>query len=223
VKSFQFQINNQQNINFTCSIKMPKIILKRGNDPMSKKSNRHTIIKLLTFLFLVSLLIANFATSKVYSVLAQEETPVTPTPVPPTEDVTGQIVGGTPADPGEWPWQVALINSAEANLWFGQFCGGVLASSEWVVTAAHCVYGQSAWQIDVAAGVYDLWNPTSGYQRLDVSQIIIHPSYNQITNNADIALLKLASPVTIGGSGETKTAILPMVSSSTTGTLSNPL
>ena len=84
-----------------------------------------------------------------------------------------------------------------------------------MVTAAHCVYGKTPPQVDVVAGVYDLWDPDSGYQRRDVSQIITHPSYDNITLNFDIALLKLVSPIIIGGSGETKTAIIPLVSPST--------
>ena len=43
------------------------------------------------------------------------------------------IVGGKPAQEGEWPWQAALY-------YFNTFiCGGVLLSDEWVVTLASCV------------------------------------------------------------------------------------
>ncbi len=43
------------------------------------------------------------------------------------------IVGGKPAQEGEWPWQVALY-------WFNTFiCGGVLVSDEWVLTLASCM------------------------------------------------------------------------------------
>ena len=44
-----------------------------------------------------------------------------------------QIVGGQPADIGEWPWQ-AMVRAG------GYLCGGSLVGSSWVVTAAHCVY-----------------------------------------------------------------------------------
>jgi secreted trypsin-like serine protease len=44
-----------------------------------------------------------------------------------------RILNGTEALPGQWPWQVAL---KDGNL----FCGGSLISSQWVVTAAHCVW-----------------------------------------------------------------------------------
>ena len=47
---------------------------------------------------------------------------------------TGRVVGGEDADPGEWCWQVALINSLNQYL-----CGGALIGTQWVLTAAHCV------------------------------------------------------------------------------------
>lgn len=46
----------------------------------------------------------------------------------------GRVVGGEDALPGEWCWQVALINSQNQYL-----CGGALIGTQWVLTAAHCV------------------------------------------------------------------------------------
>jgi len=46
----------------------------------------------------------------------------------------GRVVGGEDAEPGEWCWQVALINSLNQYL-----CGGALIGTQWVLTAAHCV------------------------------------------------------------------------------------
>ena len=42
------------------------------------------------------------------------------------------IVGGRPAQDGEWPWQVALY-------YYNTFiCGGVLLSPDWIVTLGSC-------------------------------------------------------------------------------------
>jgi hypothetical protein len=147
-------------------------------------------------------------------VAAQEPTP---TPVPDEDDdVDGQIVGGAPADPGEWPWQVALFADDGVTIWF---CGGSLISPHWVLTAAHCVvdgggvqYAPSA--VGIVAGLYKLDTPAPGYQARGVTQIIVHPAYDNDTLVNDIALLKLASPVILGGSGETKTGVIPLVSAS---------
>jgi secreted trypsin-like serine protease len=135
-------------------------------------------------------------------------------------DVNGQIVGGVQAGDEDAPWQVALIgSSSDDEFYFGsgfQFCGGTLIDPYWVLTAAHCVETQnggvpSPSSIDIVAGVKNLASPLGGFQRRDVVKIVRHPSYNKggYLNN-DVALLKLASPVTIGGSGPTKTATIPI-------------
>ena len=48
------------------------------------------------------------------------------------------IIGGREADPGDWPWMVALMTDPTAGV-SGHYCGGALIAPEWVLTAAHCV------------------------------------------------------------------------------------
>lgn len=106
------------------------------------------------------------------------------------------IVGGREADPGEWPWQVALIH-AGGDPYDDQYCGGTLISPLWVVTAAHCAQGKNANQIQVLAGIHNLRTPDRGFLRLDVARIILHPDYGQATQyDSDIALLELSAPAT---------------------------
>ncbi|MCC7117796.1 MAG: trypsin-like serine protease [Anaerolineales bacterium] len=136
----------------------------------------------------------------------------------PTPEEEPRIVGGGPATPGEWPWQVALVGGDAANLYDGQFCGGSLIAPGWALTAAHCVTEDNGDQslassLDVVAGIYDLASGV-GYQRRDVTQIIRHPSYNASTLDNDLALLRLSAPVTLGGSGAEKTATIPLASAS---------
>ena len=45
-----------------------------------------------------------------------------------------RIVGGKPADKGEWPWMAALLRGGD-----DQYCGGVLITNQHILTAAHCV------------------------------------------------------------------------------------
>jgi len=151
-----------------------------------------------------------------FGFVANTQAMSTQTAVTPTPEEHPDVVGGAPADPGEYPWQVALVDGTSTDFYGTQFCGGSLVASQWVLTAAHCITEDNGsispvGSLDVVAGIYNLDTPAAGYQRRDVIQIIRHPSWSEVTYDSDLALLKLNSPVTIGGSGETKTAVIPLV------------
>ena len=56
-------------------------------------------------------------------------------------EVYPRIVGGENAEPGSWPWQLALEHfSASSGKW-NRRCGAALLSESAVLSAAHCVYG----------------------------------------------------------------------------------
>ena len=103
-----------------------------------------------------------------------------------------QIVNGVVSAVGSRPYQVAVLNAGRPT---SVSCGGTLISANWVMTAAHCVVGNSASSKIVRAGVSNLSNVSEG-QTVNVSQIIVHPNYNGNTNSSDIALLKLSQAVT---------------------------
>ncbi len=130
-------------------------------------------------LLLVMLLLAGFSTS---------------TQAEPDGGITPRIIGGTTANPGDHPWAVALLRTSISTGFGAQFCGGTLIASRWVLTAAHCVENlSSASEIEVAIGINNLDNINNA-DRQTVSNIFIHPSYNTISLNNDIALLELATP-----------------------------
>ncbi len=122
-------------------------------------------------------------------------------------DDGGRIVGGQEADPGEWPWQVALVNGTTTDLYNGQFCGGAIIDREWVLTAAHCVDTSAPGDLDIVAGIHNLSSPGSDIRRSDITEIIVHPGWNSDTNDNDIALLKLATPIDARPGGG---AVLPI-------------
>ncbi len=121
------------------------------------------------------------------SVLAHDQNSICPDVITPTP----KILGGTESKQGNWPWMVALLESAESDIFYAQYCSGVLIDNNWVLTAAHCVVDQTTSSIDVAVGIYDL-NNFSG-SRIPVKRILTHPQYNDDLQN-DIALLELSSP-----------------------------
>ncbi|XP_061480281.1 plasminogen isoform X2 [Rhineura floridana] len=100
----------------------------------------------------------------------------------------GRIVGGCVSNPHSWPWQISLRTSF-LNM---HFCGGTLIDPEWVLTATHCLERSSrpsAYR--VALGLHTEKASESSLQMRNVEKMFKEP------NRADIALLKLSSPVLI--------------------------
>jgi secreted trypsin-like serine protease len=98
-----------------------------------------------------------------------------------------KIVGGKDALPFTYPWLVALTDRYETN----SFCAGFIISSNAILTAAHCLYDRSPFQVQILAKVHDL-RQFNG-ERYDIDQWFIHPEYqyNVSMHINDIALIKI--------------------------------
>jgi trypsin len=105
---------------------------------------------------------------------------------------TGQIVGGEDATECEWNWQVGLMDKEFGKPW----CGGMLISDEWAVTAAHCCESST---FVVSAGDYNHRVRSGKEQFRNADRVITHPGYNPNTMANDIALVKVDRAFTLGG------------------------
>ncbi|KAG8009161.1 Testisin, partial [Nibea albiflora] len=104
-----------------------------------------------------------------------------------------RIVGGDNATAGSWPWQVSvhfLVSGRGIHI-----CGGTLISDQWVLTAAHCILTTSTSPWVLYFGRETQSGPNVNEVKRTVSQIIVHPNYNNSLLNNDIALMKLSTPV----------------------------
>eukprot|EP00090_Calanus_glacialis_P022801 TRINITY_DN35120_c0_g1_i1.p1 TRINITY_DN35120_c0_g1~~TRINITY_DN35120_c0_g1_i1.p1 ORF type:complete len:289 (+),score=61.25 TRINITY_DN35120_c0_g1_i1:30-869(+) len=97
-----------------------------------------------------------------------------------------RIIGGVPAKPNQYPWQVALLSGQFSSR---PFCGGSLLSSDTVLTAAHCVNSYSLPYVGFPKDDVTLQNA----EKIQASQVLRHPYYSGSTN--DFAIIKLSTPV----------------------------
>jgi trypsin len=107
------------------------------------------------------------------------------------------VVGGDPAEAGEYGWQVALVDH-NIPPQFGQFCGGSLIAVDVVLTAAHCVSGAGPADIDVFIGQHDLRLPG---ETIRAASITVHPNYNPRKSTFDVAVIHLQSASVKGTPG----------------------
>ncbi|XP_055021644.1 chymotrypsin-like elastase family member 2A [Boleophthalmus pectinirostris] len=106
--------------------------------------------------------------------------------------VLSRVVGGKDVRPHSWPWQVSF-QSGKYGHW-SHSCGGTLISSQWVVTAAHCLLDGYSYRVQL--GKHSLEEEEDGSITLSVAKDIKHPKYHDHLSRNDIALLKLERPVT---------------------------
>ncbi|XP_059202023.1 coagulation factor IXa [Centropristis striata] len=103
-----------------------------------------------------------------------------------------RIVGGRVVNPGEIPWQAALIGRRSGRL----FCGGTILSERWVITAAHCLVEVQG-SFFVRVGEHNVYIHEGTEQDYEVLEQHLHPRYNSSISlyNHDIALLCLQTPI----------------------------
>lgn len=114
---------------------------------------------------------------------------VVPSPAGAAPRAGSSVVGGRPADPGQWPFAVAIFRKKRLH------CGGSVIAATKVLTAAHCVDGFNLANFRVIAGRPNLRDGSAG-QALPVASGRVHPDFQQ-TALHDIAVLNLAQPTSV--------------------------
>ncbi|XP_017557329.1 coagulation factor X [Pygocentrus nattereri] len=115
--------------------------------------------------------------------------PVDEEPVLPVNVGHTRIVNGEDCLPGDCPWQALLVNEDKIG-----FCGGTILNEYFILSAAHCM-NQSR-SITVILGEFDTLKREGHEARHEVDQVLVHMNYIPETYHNDIALIKLAKPIT---------------------------
>ncbi|XP_035238445.1 elastase 2 like [Anguilla anguilla] len=114
--------------------------------------------------------------------------------LPTIRPVVTRVVGGVDAIPNSWPWQISLQYTSNGN-WY-HTCGGTLISSDWVLTAAHCISSSKTYRVEL--GKHNLKETEAASVTIPAGKIIVHEKWNPFFIRNDIALIKLETPVTVG-------------------------
>jgi hypothetical protein len=121
------------------------------------------------------------------------------------------VGGGAPIPIERAPYQVFLRIGDNLG------CGGSVLDATHVLTAAHCVVaaGQTAPRppasITVLAGYTDmLASPPAGSQVSGVTDVRVHPLYDEPTKSDDVAVLTLAQTLNLTGARISAIALAPV-------------
>jgi secreted trypsin-like serine protease len=95
------------------------------------------------------------------------------------------IVGGTNASTAEYSFVVQIDIGKNAQY----SCSGSMIRDKWVLTAAHCVEGFKAKYVKVLVGAQKYYSDEG--DQVTAKRVIVHPDYNMINGNNDVALIEL--------------------------------
>ncbi|ELW71416.1 Tissue-type plasminogen activator [Tupaia chinensis] len=105
-----------------------------------------------------------------------------------------RIKGGLFTDISSHPWQAAIFVKNRRASGERFLCGGVLISSCWVLSAAHCFVERfPTHHLKVVLGRTYRLVPGEEEQKFEVEKYIVHKEFDDDTYNNDIALLQLRS------------------------------
>lgn len=101
-----------------------------------------------------------------------------------------RIVGGMEIYIEEAPYQASLMSKAMQV----HICGAVIVTNKFVLTAAHCVRDRKAGDLSVRVGST---KKDEGGVVHEIAVIRVHPYFNKVTYDYDIAVLQLTVDIKI--------------------------
>jgi len=116
------------------------------------------------------------------------------------DNFTSLIIGGTPATLGQIPYIVSLRYTSGSH-----FCGASAVTARSIVTAAHCVEGDTAPQLAIR---YNTLTHGSGGTIVQGQSLFVHEAYDSWDLINDVAVLNLAAALDLTGANA-KTIGLP--------------
>ncbi|GFY69520.1 serine proteinase stubble [Trichonephila inaurata madagascariensis] len=113
----------------------------------------------------------------------------------PRTTATARIVGGRKSRYLRWPWMISL-RRLEGNT-YKHKCGATLLNQYWAVTAAHCVDGKQPIDVVLRLGEHNFRRADEMHPHVErrIYVMVIHPEFDQITYENDLALLRFQEPV----------------------------
>jgi len=120
-----------------------------------------------------------------------------------------KVIGGQDAEKCSHPHQVSL-QSPRSGAQYSHFCGGTVIAPNKIVTAAHCIQGQTISANRVVAGERDLANDDGTEQIRFWKSAVYHPQwdsqnidfdYGVITLDSDLVFNQCVQPMALAAQG----------------------
>merc|ERR1712004_882593 len=112
------------------------------------------------------------------------------------------MIGGQTSRPHEFPWTVSIRWAGQTHIW-AHTCVGVLVARDWVMTAAHCVYGTPLSAYVAVVGTHNIFETqqSNAYrQELEIEDWFWFPDMAKDSwYEGDIAMIKLKTKAELNG------------------------
>lgn len=107
--------------------------------------------------------------------------------------ITGRIIGGQHATPGQFPYMVSMQRRDPSNN-YAHHCGGAIISDRIVLTAAHCCPITTSKDFRILARAHKQHDDPNG-QAYEIKRSIRHENFSLSTMANDLGIVELVKPI----------------------------